>query len=133
MPADERGAATHGIALEEDFDIVKADRPVRQADAAVRLARDLEAEATIDFVKKDKPVAPASASAAFASATFDEHNPSKNNLLSSMPCDLTPRGVALNQMIIQATKSSKIQPIPWKDLEILEKAATEGPFAVQAH
>jgi serine/threonine protein kinase len=131
MPAEERGAASHGIALEEDFDIVKADRPVRQADAAVRLARDLEAEATIDFVKKDNPVAPASASAAFASATFDEHNPSKNNLLSSMPSDLTPRGaakaVALHQMIIQATKSSKIEPIPWKDLELLEKLG-EGTF-----
>jgi serine/threonine protein kinase len=124
--ADERGAATHGIALEEDFDIVKADRPVRQADAAVRPARDLEDEATIDFVKKDKPVAPA-----FASATFDAHNPSKNNLLSSMSSDLTPRGaakaVALNQMIIQATKSSKIEPIPWKDLELLEKLG-EGTF-----
>ena len=124
--ADERGAATHGIALGEEFDLVKAARPVRQADAAARPARDLEAEATIDFVKKDKPVAPA-----FASATFDEHNPSKNNLLSSMPSDLTPRGaakaVALNQMIIQATKSSKIEPIPWKDLEILEKLG-EGTF-----
>jgi hypothetical protein len=91
--SDERGAATHGIALEEDFDIVKADRPVRQADAAARPARDLEAEATIDLkkdkdleaeatidvvkkgkdleaeatidvVKKDKPVAPAVASIA---------------------------------------------------------------------
>ena len=124
--ADERGAATHGIALGEEFDLVKAARPVRQADAAARPARDLEAEATIDFVKKDKPVAPA-----FASATFDEHNPSKNNLLSSMPSDLTPRGaakaVALNQMIIQATKSSKIEPIPWKDLELLEKLG-EGTF-----
>ena len=127
--ADERGAATHGIALEEDVDIVKAARPVRQADAAARPARDLEAEATIDFVKKDKPVAPA-----FASATFDEHNPSKNNLLSSIPSDLTPRwaakSFALNQMIVQATqatKSSKIQPIPWKDLEILEKLG-EGTF-----
>ena len=129
--ADERGAATHGIALGEEFDLVKAARPVRQADAAARPTRDLEAEATIDFVKKDKPVAPAFASAAFASATFDEHNPSKNNLLSSMPSDLTPRGaakaVALNQMIIQATKSSKIEPIPWKDLEILEKLG-EGTF-----
>ena len=65
-PADERGVATHGIELEEDVDIVKADRPVRQADAAVRLARDREAEATIDFVKKDNPVAPASASIASA-------------------------------------------------------------------
>ena len=124
--ADERGAATHGIALGEEFDLVKAARPVRQADAAARPARDLEDEATIDFVKKDKPVAPA-----FASATFDVHNPSKNNLLSSMPSDLTPRGaakaVALNQMIIQATKSSKIEPIPWKDLEILEKLG-EGTF-----
>jgi hypothetical protein len=79
MPADEIGVAIHGIELEEDFDIVKADRPVRQADAAVRLARDreaeatidvvkkdkdLEAEATIDVVKKDKPVAPAVASIA---------------------------------------------------------------------
>jgi hypothetical protein len=64
MPADEIGVATHGIELEEDFDIVKADRPVRQADAAVRLARDREAEATIDVVKKDKPVAPAVASIA---------------------------------------------------------------------
>ena len=124
--SDERGAATHGITLEEDFDIVKADRPVRQADAAVRPSRDQEAEATIDFVKKDKPVAPA-----FASATFDVHNPSQNNLLSSMPSELTPRGaakaVALSQMIIQATKSSKIEPIPWKDLEILEKLG-EGTF-----
>jgi protein kinase 1 len=119
--ADERGAATHGIALEEDVDIVKAARPVRQADAAARPVRDLEAEATIDFVKK--AVAPA-----FASATFENtQDPSKNNLLSSMPCDLTPRGGALNQMIIQATKSSKIQPIPWKDLEILEKLG-EGTF-----
>ena len=124
--AVERGVATHGIALEEEFDLVKAARPVRQADAAARPARDQEAEATIDFVKKDKPVVPA-----FASATFDEHNPSKNNLLSSMRSDLTPRGaakaVALNQMIIQATKSSKIEPIPWKDLEILEKLG-EGTF-----
>ena len=124
--ADERGVATHGIALEEDFDLVKAARPVRQADAAARPARDQEAEATIDFVKKDKPVVPA-----FASATFDEHNPSKNNLLSSMPSDLTPRGaakaVALNHMVIQATKSSKIKPIPWKDLELLEKLG-EGTF-----
>jgi protein kinase 1 len=48
-----------------------------------------------------------------------------------MPSDLTPRGaakaVALNQIIIQATKSSKIEPIPWKDLEILEKLG-EGTF-----
>jgi hypothetical protein len=78
--ADERGVATHGIALEEDFDIVKAARPVRQTGAAVRPARDreaeatidlkkdkdLEAEATIDFVKKNKPVAPAFASIASA-------------------------------------------------------------------
>jgi hypothetical protein len=79
MPADERGVAIHGIELEEDFNIVKADRPVRQTDAAVRPARDreaeatidvvkkdkdLEAEATIDVVKKDKPVAPAVASIA---------------------------------------------------------------------
>eukprot|EP00900_Chrysochromulina_parva_P009774 jgi/Chrpa1/18799/Chrysochromulina_OHIO_Genome00027641-RA len=154
---EDLGAATHGIALDEDVDIVKATQPARQTDAAVRPARDLEAEATIDlkkekdleaeatidlkkgkdleaeatidFVKKDKPVAPA-----FASATFDEHNPSKNNLLSSIPSDLTPRwaakSFALNQMIIQATqatKSSKIQPIPWKDLKILEKLG-EGTF-----
>ena len=35
--------------------------------------------------------------------------------------------MALSQMIIQATKSSKIQPIPWKDLKILEKLG-EGTF-----
>ena len=137
---EDLGAATHGIALDEDVDIVKATQPARQTDAAARPARDLEAEATIDlkkdkdleaeatidFVKKDNPVAPA-----FASATFDEHNPSKNNLLSSIPSDLTPRwaakSFALNQMIVQATKSSKIQPIPWKDLKILEKLG-EGTF-----
>jgi serine/threonine protein kinase len=48
-----------------------------------------------------------------------------------MSSNLTPRGaakaVALSQMIIQATKSSKIQPIPWKDLKILEKLG-EGTF-----
>jgi hypothetical protein len=45
--SDERGVATSGIALEEDFDIVKAARPVR----------DLGAERTIDSVKKDKACA----------------------------------------------------------------------------
>jgi serine/threonine protein kinase len=73
-----------------------------------------------------KPVAPA-----FASATFDQQNSSKLNLLSSMPSDLTPRGaakaVALNQMITQATKSSKIKPIPWNDLEMIAKLG-EGTF-----
>ena len=69
MPADERGVAIHGIELEEDVDIVKAARPVRQVDAAVRPVRDLEAEATIDFVKKDKPVAPTFASIASALAS----------------------------------------------------------------
>jgi hypothetical protein len=117
--ADERGAATHGIALEEDFDIVKAARPVRQAHTAVR-----PDEVTINVLKK--PVAPA-----FASATFDQQNSSKLNLLSSMPSDLTPRGaakaVALNQMITQATKSSKIKPIPWNDLEMIAKLG-EGTF-----
>ena len=113
--ADERGAATHGIAL----DIVKAARPVSQAHTAVR-----PDEVTIDFLKK--PIAPA-----FASATFDQQNPSKLNLLSSMPSDLIPGGaaksVALDQMIIQATKSSKIKPIPWNDLEIIAKLG-EGTF-----
>ena len=68
-PADERGVSTHGIELEEDFDIVKAARPVRQAVAAARPTRDLEAEATVDFVKNDKPVAPAFASIASALAS----------------------------------------------------------------
>lgn len=97
MPADERGVAIHGIELEEDFDIVKADRPVRQADAAVRLARDreaeatidvvkkdkdLEAEATIDVVKKDKPVAPAVASI----ASLHVHTRSRLVLSCSLLC-----------------------------------------------
>jgi len=99
--AGERGAATHGIALEEDFDIVKADRPVRQTDAAVRPARDredeatidlkkdkdLEAEATIDFVKKNKPVAPAFASIASA---LD----SSSSAASIAPPALPPASVA---------------------------------------
>ena len=114
--SDERGVATSGIALEEDFDFVKAARPVR----------DLEAERTLDIVKMDKP-----AVAAFASATFENAlDPTKNNLLSTMPNDMTPRAAksfALNQMIMQATKSSKIKPIPWKDLELLEKLG-EGTF-----
>jgi hypothetical protein len=114
--SDERGVATSGIALEEDFDVVKAARPVR----------DLGAERTLDIVKMDKP-----AVAAFASATFENAlDPTKNNLLSTMPNDMTPRAAksfALNQMIMQATKSSKIKPIPWKDLELLEKLG-EGTF-----
>ena len=114
--SDERGVATSGIALEEDFDIMKAARPVR----------DLGAERTIDIVKKDKPSV-----AAFASTTFKNTlDPTKNNLLSSMPTDMTPRAAksfALNQMIMQATNSSKIKPIPWNDLEILEKLG-EGTF-----
>jgi hypothetical protein len=99
--ADERGVATHGIALEEDFDIVKAARPVRQTGAAVRPARDreaeatidlkkdkdLEAEATIDFVKKNKPVAPAFASIASA---LD----SSSSAASIAPPALPPASVA---------------------------------------
>jgi len=99
MPADERGVATHGIEL--DVNIVKAARPVRQADAAVRLARDreaeatidlkkdkdLEAEATIDFVKKNKPVAPAFASIASA---LD----SSSSAASIAPPALPPASVA---------------------------------------
>jgi hypothetical protein len=84
MPADERGVATHGIELEEDFDIVKADRPVRQADAAVRLARDREAEATIDVVKKDKPVAPAIL-ASIASALASSSSASSSSAASVAP------------------------------------------------
>jgi len=111
MPADERGVATHGIEL--DVDIVKAARPVRQADAAVRLARDqeaettidlkkdidLEAEATIDFVKKDKPVAPASASIASA-------------LTSSSAASIAPPALPLASVAPPALPPAALTPTP---------------------
>ena len=98
---EDLGAATHGIALDEDVDIVKATQPARQTDAAARPARDLEAEATIDlkkdkdleaeatidFVKKNKPVAPAFASIASA---LD----SSSSAASIAPPALPPASVA---------------------------------------
>ena len=105
--SNERGVATSGIALEEDFDIVKAAPPVK----------DPNAEGNIDIVTRDTPAVPA-----FASAIFRENTlgPTKNKLLSSIPNGVAPRGAAksfaLNQITMQATLSSKTKPTPWNDL-----------------
>jgi serine/threonine protein kinase len=84
----------------EDFSVRKGDKP------------SIASEGTIDIGKS-------SASA------------KKNNLVASSIASATPRGAAkiaaLNDMVEQASRASKIKLIPWNELEMTEKLG-EGTF-----
>jgi serine/threonine protein kinase len=81
--------------------------------------------------KGDKPSEPSAASQGTIDIDKISVSAKKNNPVASSNASATPRGAAkiaaLNDMVEQASRASKIKLIPWNELEMAEKLG-EGTF-----